>query len=74
MDFFVRTIHSLVPVEVKAKDGATASMNNLIKSSSYPDIKFGIKLADKNIGFNGFFYTIPYFWTFLLRRFLKSMP
>lgn len=72
MDFFVRTTESLVPVEVKAKDGATASLNNLINLSSYDDIKFGIKLSSKNIGFNGKFYTIPYFCTFLLKRFLKE--
>ncbi len=72
MDFFVRTSESLVPLEVKAKDGATASLNNLISHSSYSDIRFGIKLAHKNIGFNGRFYTIPYFCTFLLKRFLKE--
>lgn len=72
MDFFVRTAESLVPVEVKAKDGATASLNNLINLASYDDIKFGIKLSSKNIGFNGKFYTIPYFCTFLLKRFLKE--
>lgn len=72
MDFFVRTAESLVPVEVKAKDGATASLNNLINLPSYDDIKFGIKLSSKNIGFNGKFYTIPYFCTFLLKRFLKE--
>lgn len=72
MDFFVRTAESLVPVEVKAKDGATASLNNLINLPSYDDIKFGIKLSSKNIGFNGKFYTIPYFCIFLLKRFLKE--
>lgn len=72
MDFFVRTAESLVPVEVKAKDGATASLNNLINLPSYDDIKFGIKLSSKNIWFNGKFYTIPYFCTFLLKRFLKE--
>ena len=72
MDFFVRTAESLVPVEVKAKDGATASLNNLISFSSYEDIRFGIKLGQKNIGFNGKFYTIPYFCVFLLKRFLHE--
>lgn len=70
--FFVRTTESLVPVEVKAKDGTTASLNNFINLSSYEDIKFGIKLSSKNIAFNGKFYTIPYFCTFLLKRFLKE--
>ncbi len=70
MDFFVRDANSLVPVEVKAKDGATVSLNNLIDSDKYQDIKYGIKLGYKNIGFNGKFYTFPYFLAFLLKRFL----
>ena len=72
MDFFVRDANSLVPVEVKARDGATASLNNLIKWESYPDIHYGIKLGYKNIGWNGAFYTFPYFLTFLLKRFLAE--
>ena len=70
MDFFVRDADSLIPVEVKATDGATASLNNLLKENKYPDIKYGIKLGYKNIGFNGKFYTFPYFMTFLLKRFI----
>ena len=72
MDFFVRDANSLIPVEVKAKDNATASLNNLIKWDSYSDVKYGIKLGYKNIGWNGQFYTFPYFLTFLLKRFLKE--
>lgn len=73
MDFFVRDTQSLIPVEVKAKDNATVSLNRLISSDKekYDDIQYGIKLCNKNIGFNGKFYTFPYFLTFLLRRFLK---
>lgn len=70
MDFFVRDADSLIPVEVKATDGATASLNNLLKENKYPDIKYGIKLGYQNIGFNGKFYTFPYFLTFLLKRFI----
>ena len=72
MDFFIRDKNSLIPVEVKATDGATASLNNLIESEKYKDIKYGIKLGYKNIGFNGKFYTFPYFLTFLLKRYLKE--
>lgn len=72
MDFFVRDADSLVPVEVKAMDGATVSLNNLIKKDNYADVKYGIKLGYKNIGFNGTFYTFPYFMTFLLKRFLRE--
>lgn len=71
MDFFVRNADSLIPVEVKANDGATASLNNLLKEGKYPDIKYGIKLGYKNIGFNGKFYTFPYFMAFLLKRFVN---
>ena len=72
MDFFVRDADSLIPVEVKSNDGATISLNNLIDKDKYADIKYGIKLGHKNIGFNGKFYTFPYFLTFLLKRFLKE--
>lgn len=72
IDFLVRDSNSLVPVEVKATDGATASLNKLIDSEKYKDIKYGIKLGYKNIGFNGKFYTFPYFLAFLLKRFLKE--
>lgn len=74
MDFFVRNADSLIPVEVKATDNATASLNKLTDRSSekYEDIQFGLKLSYKNIGFNGKFYTFPYFLTFLLKRFLRN--
>ena len=72
MDFFVRDKDSLIPVEVKANDNATISLNNLIDSEKFKDIKYGIKLCNKNIGFNEKFYTFPYFLTFLLKRFLKE--
>lgn len=72
MDFFVRDSDSLIPVEVKANDSSTPSLNALIEKENYEDIKYGIKLANKNIGFNGKFYTIPYFLTFMLKRFLSE--
>ena len=72
MDFMVRDKNSLIPIEVKANNNATISLNNLINNNLYKDIKYGIKLCNKNIGFNGKFYTFPYFLTFLLKRFLKE--
>lgn len=72
MDFFVRDANSLVPVEVKANDASTPSLNALIKKEVYGDIKYGIKFANKNIGFNGKIYTIPYFMAFMLKRFLAE--
>lgn len=72
MDFFIRDKNSLIPVEVKANDNPTVSLNNLINSERYKDIKYGIKLCNKNIGYNGKFYTFPYFLTFLLKKYLKE--
>lgn len=72
IDFFIRDADSLIPVEVKANDGATASLNRLLNDDKYNDVKYGIKLGYRNIGFNGKFYTFPYFLTFLLRRFVAE--
>lgn len=70
MDFFVRDADSLVPVEVKAQDSATASLNKLIEKEKYHDIKYGIKFCGGNIGFNGKFYTFPHFCAFLLKKWI----
>ena len=72
MDFFVRDANSLIPVEVKADDASTPSLNALIGKDKYPDIKYGIKLANRNIGYNGKFFTFPYFMTFMLKRYLAD--
>ena len=66
MDFFIRDKDSLIPIEVKANDNATISLNNLIDNKKYKNIKYGIKLCNKNIGFNGKFYTLPYFLAVLI--------
>ena len=42
------------------------------EKDKYADIHYGIKLCKKNIGFNGKFYTFPYFCAFLLKRFMKT--
>lgn len=72
MDFFIRDASSLVPVEVKAQNSATASLKNLIEKDKYSDINYGIKLCANNIGFNGKFYTFPYFCTFMLKRYMLN--
>lgn len=72
MDFMIRDKNSLIPIEIKANNNATISLNNLINNKTYADIKYGIKLCNKNIGYNGKFYTFPYFLTFLLKKYLKE--
>ena len=71
-DFFIRSMNELIPVEVKANTNQAKSMNQLIKSDSYADIKHGIKLTTGNIGVNGNIITFPYFCTFLLKRYMKA--
>ena len=73
MDFLVRDLSSLVPVEVKASNAATRSLNKLVDpNGKFPNVRYGIKRCAQNIGFNGLFYTFPYFLTFLLKRFLHE--
>ena len=62
--FFVRTKDELVPVEVKANKNRSKSLRKLIDNESYSDIKWGIKLADSNVGIENGIYTFPYFCSF----------
>ena len=71
-DFFVRDTQSLIPVEVKATNGTAKSLATLIDSEKYADIKYGIKFIKGNVGYNGKFYTFPYFCSFLLKRYLAE--
>ena len=71
-DFFVRNTESLIPVEVKARNGNSKSLSTLIKSESYPDIHFGIKLIDGNVGIEGNIRTLPHCLVFLLRDYLRG--
>lgn len=72
-DFFVRTAKSLVPVEVKSTNGRSKSLRTLVAGDQYPDIRYGIKLSQANIGFENDIFTFPYFCAFLLKRYLKTV-
>lgn len=72
IEFFVRDTNSLIPIDVKASDGRPQAMINLINDDKIEDIKYGIKLAEKNIGFKDNIYTFPYFLSFLIKRFLNE--
>lgn len=71
-DFFVRSKSSLIPIEVKAKNGKAKSMATLIRSDKYPDIRYGFKFSKNNIGHDNGIYTFPYFCAFLLKQFMAS--
>ena len=72
MDFFGRTVDDLVPIEVKAENANAKSLQTMIRSKSYEDIRWGIKLKHGNIGYENNIYTFPYYYAFLLKRFLQS--
>lgn len=72
-DFFVRTQNNLIPVEVKSNKKGSKSLSSLIKNSSYSDITYGIKLGDFNIGCANNIYTFPYFCSFKIKEYLKTL-
>lgn len=71
-EFFVRYKDYLVPIEVKAGNNNSKSLSTLIKSPSYSEIKFGIKIVRGNIGFDSNICTFPHFCTFLIKEFLST--
>jgi len=71
-DFFIRSAENLIPVEVKAKIGKSKSLRTLIDSEKYPDIQYGFKFSQNNVGYSDKIFTFPYFCAFLLKRFMKS--
>ena len=72
-DFFLRSKSNIVPIEVKKTNGRSKSLRTLIESDHYPDISFGVKIADGNIGFENGIHTVPHFCAFLLREWLSQM-
>ena len=72
MDFFLRTVESLVPVEVKATNGKAKSLAMLVGSDHYPDVKFGVKLICGNAGAANGILSLPHFCAFLLPRLLAD--
>ena len=60
-DFFVRDAHNLIPVEAKSRNGHSKPLKALIEGGKYPDVSWGIKLGDANIGDSGTIKTFPYF-------------
>jgi len=71
-DFFLRSVDALIPLEVKSGNARSKSLTTLINSEHYPDIRYGIKLADADIGYDNNIYTFPYFCAFLMKRYLLN--
>lgn len=71
LDFVIRSKNEIVPIEVKRNRGRSKSLRAVINDKDI-NIKKGIKLANQNIGFDGDILTIPYFLSFLIKRFLEE--
>lgn len=63
MEFVVETNDGVVPVEVKSTNGATQSLNKLLKRQTIP---FGVKLTDGNVGVVGKKVTLPHYMAMFL--------
>ena len=63
MEFVVETNDGVVPVEVKSTNGATQSLNKLLKRQAIP---FGMKLTDGNVGVVGKKVTLPHYMAMFL--------
>ena len=71
-DFFLRSRSGIVPIEVKATGGRSKSLRTLIDSDHYPDISFGVKVANANVGSENGVHTVPHFCAFLLKDWLAQ--
>ena len=70
LDFVIRVKNEIVPIEVKRTRGRSTSLNNIIEKN--PNVSYGVKLTDGNIGYSNNIFTFPYFLTFLLKKFFKE--
>ena len=64
IEFLLEKNAHVVPVEVKAKRGATASLNSMLERE---DVEVGYKLSAGNIGVSGKKITIPLYMAGYLR-------
>jgi predicted AAA+ superfamily ATPase len=72
MDFFIRGGDNIVPVEVKSENGQSKSLRTLIDSDHYPNICWGVKLINGNVGFENNILTLPHWCAFWLPRIVSD--
>ena len=63
IEFLAERDAAVVPIEVKASRGSTASLNALLARD---DVKTGVKLIDGNVGRDGKKITLPLYMAGLL--------
>ena len=72
MDFLLRAGDDIVPIEVKAENSRGKSLRTLIDSEHYPEIRWGVKVVNGNVGFERDILTIPQWCAFLLPRLVRD--
>lgn len=72
MDFFLRGGDDLIPIEVKAENARGKSLRLLIDSDRYPEIRWGVKVVNGNVGYERGILTIPQWCAFLLPRLVRD--
>lgn len=69
IDFIIKYKGELTLIEVKSNDGNQKSLNTVLKNKDIYNVNKGIKLANKNIGKNEYFKTLPLYMSFLLKEY-----
>lgn len=64
MEFLAETDDGVVPLEVKAKNGATQSLNRLLTRTSIP---YGYKFTSGNVGVDGKKVSLPHYLAMFIR-------
>ena len=72
MDFLLRAGDDIVPIEVKAENSRGKSLRTLIDSEHYPEISWGVKVVNGNVGFERNVLTVPQWCAFLLPRLVRD--
>ena len=72
MDFFARSADCLVPIEVKAENNRAKSLRTMIESDSYPEIRWGVKLVNGNVGCENGVLTLPQWCAFRLPEIIRA--
>ena len=70
IDFVIRHKDNIIPIEIKAGKNQSKSLRTIIDNNRYEKVNYGIKFADKNVGFEKNIYTLPNWTMFLLKKFL----
>lgn len=67
IDFVSKVNNELTLIEVKANNGSTRSLNDILSKKEKYSVNHAIKLINGNIGYNNGIYSIPHYLVFLIK-------